>query len=81
MGGLKLNPTNQGAVMSEFQTELTKEQKEKLLRYTCQVAVIHNHLMELEETVELDCDLQSELASTGYHVHTAKIKLMGLVVP
>lgn len=66
--------------MSELQSELTREQKEKLLRYTCQVAVIHNHLMELEEVVDLDSDLQNEVATTGYHVHTVKVKLMGLVV-
>lgn len=66
--------------MEESQTELTKEQKEKLLRYTCQVAVIHNHLMELEEKINLDSDLQNEVATAGYHVHTVKVKLMGLVV-
>lgn len=66
--------------MEEPQTELTKEQKEKLLGYTCQVAVIHNHLMELEEVINLDSDLQNEVATTGYHAHTVKVKLMGLVV-
>ena len=66
--------------MLNVANELTKEQKEKLLHYTCQVAVIHNHLMELEETIFLDSDLQNELATTGYHVHTVKVKLMNLVV-
>lgn len=66
--------------MSELQIELTREQKEKLLRYTCQVAVIHDHLMELEETISLDSDLQNEVALTSYAVHTAKVKLMNLVV-
>ena len=66
--------------MEQSQTKLTKEQKEKLLRYTCQVAVIHNHLTELEEVIDLDSDLQNEVATTAYHVHTVKVKLMGLVV-
>lgn len=66
--------------MEESQTELTQEQKEKLLHHTCQTAVMLNYLQELEEKIVLESDLQNEVALTSYAVHTVKVKLMGLVV-
>lgn len=66
--------------MDNFQTELTKDQREKLLHYTCQAAVIHNHLLDLEELVPLDSELQHQVITTGAAVHTVKVKLMNLVV-
>jgi len=67
--------------MEDLQVQLSPDQKEKLLRYICQVAVIHNHLIELEEMINLDCDLHNDVVTTGFHVHTVKVKLMNLVVP
>jgi len=66
--------------MEDLQEELTRAQKEKLLAHTCQVAVMLAYLQHLEEKIELDTELQNEIATTSYAVHTAKVKLMGLVV-
>jgi len=67
--------------MDDFQQELTRAQKEKLLAHTCQVAVILAFLQHLEEKIELDTDLHNDVASTSFAVHTVKVKLMNLVVP
>lgn len=66
--------------MEDFQTELTSEQKEKLLHHTCETAVMLNFLQDLEEKIVLESDLQNEVAMTSFAVHTAKVKLMNLVV-
>jgi len=66
--------------MDDFQQELTRAQKEKLLAHTCQVAVMLAYLQHLEEKIQLDTDLQNEIATTSYAVHTAKVKLADLVV-
>jgi len=66
--------------MENLQEELTRAQKEKLVAHTCQTAVILAYLQHLEEKIQLDTELQNEIASTSFAVHTAKVKLMGLVV-
>jgi len=66
--------------MENLQEELTRAQKEKLLAHTCQAAVMLAYLQHLEEKIQLDTDLQNEIATTSYAVHTAKVKLGALVV-
>jgi len=66
--------------MEDLQEELTRAQKEKLVAHTCQTAVILAYLQHLEEKIQLDTELQNEIATTSYAVHTAKVKLADLVV-
>jgi len=66
--------------MEDLQQELTRDQKEKLLNYTCQTAVMLNYLQHLEEKIQLDTDLQNEIVTTSYAVHTVKVKVGNLVV-
>lgn len=66
--------------MEHLQTDLTPEQKEKLIGFICQTAVCRDYLNNLEELAEMHSDLESELQVADMALHSARVRLAALLI-
>jgi hypothetical protein len=66
--------------MEDLQTQLTLEQKERIVKHICETAVLKDYLHQLEDLSETESELEGEVYLAVNAAHSVGVHLTALLV-